>query len=145
MVICEPWVRKVSPKVKVLFGYRDAHARLEVQAPIGIVVPVHLTALEIEKIKKAFDRAYAWAMKPADERKVGKGDQEEILDPRGKVTYGFPDGHAVISVRVVAKISPWIPLDVSRDEVMDGKPIMNEIYQWTLLPQDIRDMQSTLV
>jgi hypothetical protein len=144
VVICEPWVRKVSPKVKVLFGYRDAHARLEVVAPIGIVVPVRLTAFEIEKIKGAFDRAYTWAMKPEAERKAGKGDQEEILDPRGKVTYGFPDGHAVISVRIVAKISPWIPLDVSRDEVIDGKPIMHEIHQWTLLPQDVRDMQSTL-
>lgn len=143
-MICEPWVRKVSPKVRALFGYRDAHARLEVLAPIGIVVPVCLTAVEIEKIKKAFDRAYTWAMKPEDERKGGKGDQEEILDPRGKVTYGFPDGHAVISVRIVAKISPWIPLDVSREEVLGGKPTMNEIYQWTLLPQDIRDMQSTL-
>lgn len=144
MVITEPWVRSLSDRVKALYGYRDGHAKLEVQAPIGITVPVTLTALEIEKIKKAFDLAYAWAMKPADERKAGKGDQEQVLDPRGKVGFGFPDGHVVISVRVVAKVSPWIPLEITREELLQGKKIMDEVYQWSQLPKDVRDLQSTL-
>lgn len=144
MVITEPWIRSVSPKVKVLFGYKDGHAKLEVLAPIGIKVPVNLTAVEIEKIKRSFDKAHARAMMTEAER--GKlGIEEEELDPRGKVTFGFPDGHVVISVRVVAKVTPWIPLDVTREELLEGKKIMDEVYQWTLLPQDVRDMQSTLV
>lgn len=141
MVITEPWIRNVSPKVKVLFGYRDGHAKLEVIAPIGIVVPVRLSIAQIDLIKRSFDRAYAELMKPEAERKI----REDELDPRGKVAYGFPDGHAVISVRIVAKISPWIPLEVSRQEVIDGKPIMTEVHAWSILPQDIREMQSTLV
>jgi hypothetical protein len=143
MVITEPWVRDLSDKVKVLFGYRDGHAKLEVQAPAGITVPVTLTAVEIEKIKKAFDQAHAWAMKSGDDRKTGKGDQEQILDPRGKVTFGFPDGHVVIAVRVV-KMSPWIPLEISRDELLQGKKVMDEVSQWANLPQEVRQMQSTL-
>src|SRR4029450_7562534 len=74
VVITEPWSRTLSPKVKVLFGYKDGHAKLVVVAPIGITVPVNLTSVEIEKIKRFFDLAYAWAAKSEDERKGGKGD-----------------------------------------------------------------------
>lgn len=144
MVITEPWVREISPKVKVLFGYRDGHARLEVLAPIGIVVPVNLSVDEIGKINTAFNEAYTYAMKPESERKGGKGDQERVLDPRGKVTFGFEDAHAVISVRIVATITPWIPLDITREEIVQGKPHMNEVHQWAQLPQEVREMQSVL-
>jgi hypothetical protein len=140
----EPYVRAISIKVRMLFGYRDARARLEVQAPIGIEIPVTFTKEEVLKIKGAFDEAYAWAMKPEEERKQGKGDQIRVLDPRGKVTFGFPDGHAVISVRVVAKITPWIGLDLSRDEIIEGKMPMDEVYQWTLLPLEVREAQGVL-
>lgn len=140
----EPYTKTVSPKVRVLYGYRDGHARLEVVAPIGILVPVKLTVDEIKKIKGAFDEAYLWAMKPEGERKLGNGDQERVLDPRGKVTFGFPNAHAVISVRVVAKITPWIGLDISREEIIEGKKIMDEVYQWTLLPEEVREAQGVL-
>jgi hypothetical protein len=137
----EPYVKIISPRVKVLYGYRDGHAKLEVLAPIGILVPVNLTIEEIKKIKAAFDEAYIWAMLDEIDRKKGKGDQERVLDPRGKVVFGFPDGHAVIAVRVVPKFSPWLPLDITRSEILEGKPSMDEVYTWALLPQEVREMQ----
>lgn len=140
----EPYCRALSDRVKVLYGYADAHARLVVQAPIGIEVPVNLSVEEILKIKKTFDEAYQWAMKPESDRKGGKGDQERILDPRGKVSFGFPDAHVVISVRVVPKVPPWIPLDITRNELLEGKKTMDEVYQWSLLPKDIREMQGVI-
>lgn len=140
----DPWKRVISPKVRVFYGFKDGHARLEVTAPIGIVVPVKLNPAQISKIKETFDEAYRWAQKPEDERRAGKGDQERLLDPRGKVVFGFPDAHVVIAVRIVVGISPWLPLDVHRDELVDGKKVMDEIYQWTLLPEEVREMQGVL-
>lgn len=140
----DPYKRALSDRVRVLYGYADGHAKLEVMAPIGIEVPVNLSVAEIGKIKGAFDEAFNWAMKPEDERKLGKGDQERVLDPRGKVTFGFSDAHVVISVRVLPKIPPWIPLDITRAELLEGKKTMDEVYQWTLLPSDIREMQGVI-
>ena|SRR5260221_10130085 len=137
----DPYRRALSDRVRVLYGYVDGHARLEVKAPIGIEVPVNLSVSEISKIKGAFDEAFNWAMKPEGDRKAGKGDQERVLDPRGKVTFGFTDGHVVISVRVVPKVPPWIPLDITRAELLEGKKTMDEVYQWTLLPQEVREAQ----
>jgi len=137
----EPYRRALSAKVSVLYGYSDGHAKLEVQAPIGIQVPVKLSILEIEKIKGAFDEAHNWASKPDEARKAGKGDQQRVLDPRGKVTFGFPDAHVVISVRVVAKISPWIPLEITKDELLEGKRTMDEVFQWSKLPAEVREAQ----
>lgn len=137
----EPYRRALSEKVKVLYGYADGHAKLEVQAPVGIQVPVKLTIPEIEKIKGAFEEAYLWASKPDEARKAGKGDQERVLDPRGKVTFGYPDAHVMISVRVVPKISPWISLEISKAELLEGKLTMDEVYQWSKLPPEVREAQ----
>lgn len=137
----EPFERVLSQNVKVLFGFKDAHAELRVRTPIKIVVPVSLTPVHIAGIRKSFSRAYDWAMKPESERAHGKGDIEDIIDPRGKVTYGFPDAHVDISVRVVATISPWLTAGINREELLLGKPVMEEVDLWAQLPEDVRMLQ----
>lgn len=137
----EPFVRVLSENVDVLYGFSDGHAKLKVRTPLGVVVPVNLSKDEILKIKDSFDRAYLWATRPDEERQAGKGDLGGSLDPRAKISYGHPDGHVTISVRVVPKISPWIPLEISRSELLEGKKAMDEVSQWANLPEDVRKMQ----
>ncbi len=136
----EPFAKELSEHVKLLFGYKDARAELRVKPPGMPMIPVKIPIERVEAIKKAFDEAFVWAMKPEEERKAGKGDIERQLDDRGRAKWGFPDGHIQISVRPV-KLAPWIPLEIDRDELLKGKPAMDEVYAWAQLPKDVRDMQ----
>lgn len=135
----EPFVRSLSPNVRLLFGYKDARAELKVKTPIGVEVPATIPAEKIEAIKRAFDEAFVWAMKPVEERTTPK-ETERILDDRGKVAFGYPDGSVKIYVRPI-KFSPWIPVGISREELLEGKKTMDEVFQWFGLPSDVRDLQ----
>lgn len=135
----EPFLRSLSPNVRLFFGYKDARAELKVKTPIGVEVPATIPPGKIEAIKKAFDEAFTWAMKPAEDRSVQK-EVERVLDDRGKVTFGYPDGSIKIYVRPI-KFSPWIPVGISREELLEGKKTMDEVFQWLGLPDDIRNLQ----
>lgn len=134
----EPFQATISPKVKILYGYKDAHAQVRVSA--GIEIPVDVLPEQIEKIKEAFDAAYEWAMKSESDRTSGKGDTEKALDPRAKAKWGYPDGHISLYVRPI-KISPWIPISVSREELIQGKKVMDEVSGWAKLSKEVRDLQ----
>lgn len=136
----EPFTKELSEHVKLYFGYKDARAELRVKPPGLPEIPVKITPERAEQIKKAFDEAYIWAMKSEEDRKGGKGDIERVLDDRGKARWGYPDAHIQLSVRPI-KIGPWIPLTIDRDELLKGKPAMDEVYAWSQLPKEIRDMQ----
>lgn len=136
----EPYERALSPKVKLFFGYKDGRAELKVTTPIGIVIPVSISITQISLIKRVFDRFYGWAKKTDEERLGGLGDAEEVLDDRCKARGEFPDGHVDLSVRPV-KIAPWVSIGLSREEVLTGKPVMDEVNLWASLPEDVREFQ----
>lgn len=135
----EAFERALSPKVKLFYGYKDARCELKVLAPIGIVVPATVPAEAIPTIKKVFDEAFEWNSKPEAGRKGGK-EIERVIEVRAKVTFGFSDGHVVISVRP-AKFVPWLSVEITREEHLQGKHIMDEVNLWAQLPEDVRQMQ----
>jgi hypothetical protein len=143
IAVREPFLRTLSPNVKLFFGFKDGRGELKVKTPIAIVVPVTIPPEKIPLIKKAFDEAYPWALKSEAERKDGKGDIERVLDDRAKVVFGFPDGSVKICVRPI-KLSPWIPVTLSREELLEGKPAMDEVNMWLELPKEVRDLQGVL-
>ncbi len=95
---------------------------------------------KIEGVRKLFTRFYSWALLPEEGRKDGKGDVEEVLDDRCKARGEYPDGHVELCVRPI-KLSPWIPVRLSREELIHGKKTMDEVYGWLQLPEDIRNFQ----
>lgn len=36
---------------------------------------------------------------------------------------------------------PWIPIELSLDELIRGKKTMDEVYGWLQLPEDVRNLQ----
>lgn len=132
--------KDLSPKVKLFYGFKDARAELRVIAPIGIVVPATVPATAIPRVKAVFDEAYEWNSKPEGEREKAKGPWDREIEVRAKVTFGFPDGHVVIAVRPI-KLSPWLPVEITREELLNGKRIMDDVYLWHQLPADVREMQ----
>jgi len=136
----EPFERDLSPKVKLFYGYKDGRCELKIMTPIGLSVPVTVPSEAIPTIKKVFDEAYLWDMKAEEERKDGKGDLERVIEVRAKVVYGFPDGHVVISVRPV-KVAPWLSVEITREELIEGKKAMDEVNLWNLMPVEVREMQ----
>lgn len=132
--------KALSPKVKLFFGFKDARAELKVIAPIGITVPATVPPDRIPKIKEVFTEAYDFNSKPEEERKKAGGPWEREIEVRAKITFGFPDGHVVISVRP-AKFVPWLSVEITREELLEGKKVMDEVYLWYLLPVDVREMQ----
>ncbi len=136
----EPYERALSPKVKLFFGFKDGRAELKVMTPIGIVVPATIPPEAIPTIKKVFDEAYEWNTKPEAERKGGKGDKERLIEVRAKVTFGYADGHVMISVRPM-KLAPWLSVDITREELLEGKKTMDEVNLWYSMPSDVREMQ----
>lgn len=136
----EPYERVLSPKVKLLFGFKDARAELKVMTPIGIMVPATVPPPRIPKIKEIFDEAFAFNSKSEEERKKAGGPWEREVEVRAKITFGFPDGHVVISVRP-AKIVPWLSAEITRAEHLEGKKAMDEVFMWYQLPEDVREMQ----
>jgi hypothetical protein len=126
----EPFEKALSPKVQCRYGFKDAHAVIRVTTPVGIVIPVSVTAAQIATLKKVFEEALGWT----------GGETERQLDPRAKVRFGFPDGHVDLCVKPIV-LSPWIPLALTRDEIKSGKPVMEEVCLWAGLPQDVRSLQ----
>jgi hypothetical protein len=136
----EPYERALSAKVKLFFGFKDGRAELKVMTPIGITVPATIPPVAIPTIKKVFDEAYDFNSKSEEERKRAGGPWEREVEVRAKITFGFPDGHVVISVRP-AKIVPWLSVDITREEHLQGKKAMDEVFMWYQLPSDVREMQ----
>ncbi len=135
----EPFISVLSPKVKVLYGFKDGHAEVLVVTPIKdfhVPVPVE----KIEGVRKLFTRFYGWALKTDEERKDGKGDVEEVLDERCKARGEYPDGHVELCVRPIS-LSPWIPVTLSKEELIHGKKTMDEVYGWLQLPEEVRNFQ----
>lgn len=142
----EPFVSILSPKVKVLYGYKDGRAYVCVT--YGVELPhQEVPPAKIPDVRKLFSRFYGWALKSEEERKGGKGDVEEVLDDRCKVRGEYPDGHVDLCVRVakyvpLVKIEvPWIPIELSKEEVIQGKKTMDEVWGWLQLPEDVRNLQ----
>jgi hypothetical protein len=126
----EPFEKALSPKVRCRYGFKDAHAEIRVTAPLGIVIPVSVTAAQITALKEVFEEALGWT----------GGETERQLDPRAKIRFGFSDGHVDLCVRLIA-LSPWIPLALTREELKSGKPVMEEVCLWAKLPQEVKYLQ----
>lgn len=142
----EPFVSILSPKVKVLYGFKDAH--VEVCVKVAIDLPTQQVApAKIPPLKRTFDRFCGWALKSDAERQAGKGDVDEVLDDRCKVRGEYPDGHVDLCVRLTRYVPftkievPWIPIVLSKEEVIGGKKTMDEVYAWHQLPEDVRNLQ----
>ena len=135
----EPFLRVMSPKVRVFFGYKDGRAELKVLAPLGVEIPATVPPAKIGAIKSAFDAAHVVAVK-TDAERVGVREEERLIDDRAKVTFGYPDGSGKIYVRPI-KLSPWIPIGITREELLEAKKTVDEIVQWYELPKEVRDLQ----
>jgi len=134
----EPFLRVVSPQVKVLFGFKDARAELRVMTPLKIEFPVTVPPDKVPPIKEAFDAAHAVAILSEEERAKVK-ETERVIEDRAKVLFGFPDGSGRICIRPF-KLAPWIPIMIHREELIDGKKIMDEVLQWYHLPEEVRNL-----
>lgn len=138
----EPFIRVMSPKVRVFFGYKDARAELKVMTPLKVEVPATIPAEKVGAIKAAFDAAYKVAMLP-DADRVKIKEEERVIDDRAKVAFGFPDGSGKICIRPI-RLSPWIPITITRDELLEAKKTVDEIFQWFELPEEVRSLQGAL-
>ncbi len=136
----EPFVKKLSAEVRVLYGYADAHVRVEVLAPGGITVPKQLKNDQVVMLYAAFRKAHTIATMSEEERKKA-ARFEEVLDPQAKYQIGFPDGHMTLFLRAIPKLPPWIPVEITRQEILEGAPALKEIVAWGELPEDVRKLQ----
>jgi hypothetical protein len=135
----EPFCTILSDSTKVLYGFKDA--RVEIKVKVGAEITVPISAEKVELIKKAFDAAYLWALKPEDERKAGTGEFKQELDSRGRAKWGFPDGRVELQVRPL-KFGPWLPpFSITQAELKTGKPVIDQAYEWSKLPEEVRGLQ----
>lgn len=135
----EPFLRVMSPKVRVFFGFKDARAELRVMTPLKVEIPATIPPDKVGAVKAAFDAAYVVAMMPEAERTRVK-EEERAIDDRAKVAFGYPDGSGKICIRPI-KLSPWIPITISREELLEAKKTVDEIFQWFGLPEEVRNLQ----
>lgn len=136
----EPFCKVLSDCTRMLYGFKDARVEIKVKS-LGTEITVQIQAPKVELIKKAFDEAYIWGQKPEADRKAGTGDGRQELDSRGRAKWGFPDGHVEIQVRPF-KVGPWVPpFSITLDELIAGKPVIDEAYKWGALPAEVRDLQ----
>jgi hypothetical protein len=136
----QPFEKVLSDSTRVLFGWKDAHAEIKVKPPVGPEVTVPVSPDQVERVKKLFDEAYLWAMKPEEERKAGVGAREVELEARARGRWEFPDGHIELRIRPI-RLSPWIPIKIDQVELVAGKPVMDEVYAWKCLPEEVRTLQ----
>lgn len=135
----EPFLRVMSPKVRIFFGFKDGRAELRVMTPLKVEIPATVPPGKVGAIKAAFDAAYMVAMMPEEGRAKVK-EEERVIDDRAKVAFGYPDGSGKICIRPI-KLSPWIPISISREELLEAKKTVDEIVQWFEMPEEIRNLQ----
>lgn len=138
----EPYVRIMSPKVRIFFGYKDGRAELKVMTPLKVEIPATIPPGKVGAIKAAFDAAYEVAVKPESER-AGIKEAERPIDDRAKVSFGYPDGSGKIYIRLI-KLSPWIPIGITREELLEAKKTVDEIFRWFELPEEVRNLQGAV-
>lgn len=141
----EPFLKQLSEEVALLFGFKDARAELKVKALKAVPITIKVDAARIKVVKEAFDAAYGHAMARDADRKVGKGAEAETivdrqLDERARAKWGFADCRIELSVRMT-KFLPWIPMTITKEELLTGKPAMDEVWAWAQLPEDVRETQ----
>lgn len=134
----EPFEKRLSPNVIVLYGWKDAHAVVKVKIPgLGIWYPVEIAAEHILQFKINFDQAYEYGMKPAAERNLEKSVEFYArADCRGR--WGYPDGHVELDVK---RLIIWIPLSFTFEEFILAKKAMDEAYLWASMPSEVRELQ----
>lgn len=136
----EPYVKDLSPNVRILYGFKDGHAVVRVRLPIPLRpwYPVEIQAKDIIRFKEPFDRAHEFGCRPESERKIETPVEFQArADCRGR--YGYPDAHVVLEVKRVV----WIPLEFPFEEFKLAKAAMDEAYAWALLPDEVRELQGT--
>lgn len=134
----EAFQKVLSENVNVQYGWKDAHAVVNVRLPIPLRpwYKVEIPADAILKFKTNFDDAHAYGQKSEAERTMKDPlEFEARSDCRGR--YGYADGHVELGVRRII----WIWLTFPFDEFVLAKKAMDEAYQWAQLPQDVRDLQ----
>lgn len=137
----DPYVKELSPSARVLYGFKDARVEIKIRPSIGPEVTVPIPKDKVEAIKRVFDEAYAWARRPEADRQDGDGKFSQEIDSRGRARWGFRDGRVEIQVRPF-KIGPWLPpFSINLEELELGKPVMDEAYSWSGLPEEVRAMQ----
>lgn len=137
----EPFLKQLSDEVALLFGFKDARAELKVKALKAVPVTVRVDHTRIKVVKEAFDAAYSHAMaRDADQKEAKETVVDRQLDERAKARWGFADCRIELSVRMT-KFLPWIPMIITKEELLIGKPAMDEVWAWAQLPEDVREAQ----
>jgi hypothetical protein len=141
----EPFLKQLSEDVALLFGFKDARAELRIRLIKAVPVTVRVDHTRIKVVREAFDAAYAHATaRDADQKEAKEAPKEVVvdrqLDERAKARWGFADCRIELSVRMT-KFLPWIPMIITKEELLIGKPAMDEVWAWAQLPVDVREAQ----
>lgn len=122
-----PFEVDLSPKVKVRYGYKDAHVELEAKLPVGKFQKA-FTVDEFRLGKGAFDQARMWADVPGfqRERDAPINPWRVTLSEKIWMLYGFPDAHAELYVQVISETG-WV-----------GRLVGSKDFSQTFLEEEIR-------
>lgn len=136
----DPYEKRLSENVVVLYGWKDGHAVVKVRVPPGSPVcvwyPVEVPADAIARFTRHFKDAHDHGLKPEPERAMPEPVQFQARDDcRGR--WGYRDGHVELDVKRVF----WITLKFPFDEFLLAKAAMDEAKLWADLPAEVREMQ----
>jgi hypothetical protein len=136
----EPFLKQLSKNVQVLYGWKDAHARVRVwippSIPIGFWYPVEIPAEAIVRFKTNFQDAYDYGLKPESERTLREPVPFEAReDCRGR--WGYRDAHVELDFHRLK----WFTLEFPFEEFKLAKAAMDEAHLWASLPADVRELQ----
>jgi len=125
-----PFEIAISPKVKVRYGYKDAHVELEAKLPVGKFQKA-FTVDEFRLGKGAFDQAKMWVDVPGFQRERDAPPQPWRVSLSEKIwmLYGFPDAHAELYIQVISETG-WV-----------GKLLGKQDFSQSFLEEEIRMAQ----
>lgn len=123
----EPFEEILSRNVRVLYGFKDAHAVIHVKTPVGIPVTVQASKDDIAKVKEHFEKAAVWF----------EGPVEVEIRSDARVRYGFADKHVELGVWKLV----WIWLSFPYEEFLLAKKAFENAHGWAQLPEDVRSLQ----
>ena len=129
-----PFEMAVSAKVRVRYGFADAHVELEAKLPIGKFTK-SFTEAEFRLGKDAFDKGRMWADVPEFQRKRDAPPEPWTiaLSEKVRVRYGFADAHAELEVLLPFKKEYRHSFDEAEIRLAQGA--FQKAASWADLPE----------
>ena len=129
-----PFEMTISAKVRVRYGFPDAHVELEAKLPIGKLTK-SFTEAEFRLGKDAFDKGRMWADVPEFQRERDAPPEPWMiaLSEKVRVRYGFKDAHAELEVLLPFKKEYRHSFDET--EIRQAQDAFRKAAAWADLPE----------